>query len=73
MSSSIFESGLLTRQVVLGTGGGSGTGCCTAHELARLSAQAGLPDAKSPQRPAAFHRAGLSRVLQAAADSTEAS
>lgn len=73
MSPSIFESGLLARQVMLGTGGGSGTGCCTVHELARLSAQVGLPDAKSPQRSAVFHRAGLSRVLKVAADSAEAS
>lgn len=59
MSPSIFESGLLAWQVMLETGGGSGTGCCTAHELARLSAQVVLPDAQPPQRPAERESGGL--------------
>lgn len=36
---SIFRSGLFAGQVVLVTGGGSGIGRCTAHELAALGAQ----------------------------------
>ncbi|GDY36188.1 SDR family oxidoreductase [Acidovorax sp. NB1] len=36
---SVFAPGLFDRQVVIVTGGGSGIGRCTAHELARLGAQ----------------------------------
>ena len=39
MYQSIFASGLLAGQVIVVTGGGSGIGRCTAHELARLGAQ----------------------------------
>jgi len=36
---SVFAPGLLAGQVVVVTGGGSGIGRCTAHELAALGAQ----------------------------------
>lgn len=39
---SIFRPGLLSGQVAIVTGGGSGLGRCTAHELAALGAQLAL-------------------------------
>jgi citronellol/citronellal dehydrogenase len=44
---SIFAPGLFSGQVVLITGGGSGIGRCTAHELARLGAHVVLVGRKS--------------------------
>src|SRR6516162_2345395 len=35
---SVFRQGLLKEQTIIVTGGGSGIGRCTAHELAALSA-----------------------------------
>ena len=40
--SSIFRPGLLSGQVAIVTGGGSGIGRCTAHELASLGAKVAL-------------------------------
>ena len=36
---SVFAPGLLAGQVIVVTGGGSGIGRCTAHELAALGAR----------------------------------
>ena len=44
---SIFRPGLFDGQVVLVTGGGSGIGRCTAHELAALGAQVALVGRKA--------------------------
>ncbi len=47
MYQSIFAPGLLAGQVMLVTGGGSGIGRCTAHELARLGAHVVLVGRKA--------------------------
>jgi len=39
---SVFRPGLFANQVIIVTGGGSGIGRCTAHELANLGAQVAL-------------------------------
>ena len=52
---SIFRAGLFDGRVVIVTGGGSGIGRCTAHELASLGAQVALVG-RTPDK--------LTRVLQ---------
>ncbi|MCB2021127.1 MAG: SDR family NAD(P)-dependent oxidoreductase, partial [Burkholderiaceae bacterium] len=44
---SIFAPGLFAGQVVVVTGGGSGIGRCTAHELAALGATVALVGRKA--------------------------
>ncbi len=44
---SVFSPGLFARQVIVVTGGGSGIGRCTAHELASLGAQVVLVGRKA--------------------------
>ena len=39
---SVFRAGLFSGQVAIVTGGGSGIGRCTAHELASLGARIAL-------------------------------
>ena len=39
---SIFRPGLFDKQVIIVTGGGSGIGRCTAHELSALGAHLAL-------------------------------
>src|SRR5690606_24804244 len=50
---SVFAPGLFDGQVVLITGGGSGIGRCTAHELARLGAHVVLVGRKAEKLQAA--------------------
>ena len=50
--SSIFRAGLFSGQLCVVTGGGSGIGRCTAHELAALGARVVLLGRK-PERLAA--------------------
>ncbi len=47
MYQSVFAPGLLAGQVAIVTGGGSGIGRCTAHELSRLGAQVVLVGRKA--------------------------
>jgi citronellol/citronellal dehydrogenase len=52
---SVFRPGLLTEQRIIVTGGGSGIGRCTAHELAALGAQVALIG-RDPAKLAAVKR-----------------
>ena len=49
---SVFTPGLLTTQVIMVTGGGSGIGRCTAHELASLGAHVVLVGRNLDKLPA---------------------
>ena len=48
---SIFAPGLFDGQVVVVTGGGSGIGRCTAHELAALGATVALVANPTSSKP----------------------
>jgi citronellol/citronellal dehydrogenase len=60
---SVFAPGLLAGKVIVVTGGGSGIGRCTAHELAALGAHVVLIGRNLEQ---AAGRGGRDRLLQAA-------
>lgn len=65
---SVFSPGLFAGQVILVTGGGSGIGRCTAHELASLGAQvvlAGRNADKLQQVQAEIADAGGKASIQA--------
>ena len=49
---SVFREGMLGGQTVIVTGGGSGIGRCTAHELASLGAAVALVGCYIPARRA---------------------
>jgi citronellol/citronellal dehydrogenase len=58
MYQSIFASGLFAGRVIVVTGGGSGIGRCTAHELARLGAHVVLVGRNSEKLQTVQHEIG---------------
>ena len=63
---SIYKPDLFAGQTIIVTGGGSGIGRCTAHELAALGAQRAWPMHKAQNSHSynGFHRAYLPEVLR---------
>ena len=68
---SVFRPGLFAGQVVIVTGGGSGIGRCTAHELAALGAHVALVG-RNPEKLANVKDEILSDGGQASAEARKA-
>ena len=60
---SVFAPGLFAGQVIVVTGGGSGIGRCTAHELAALGATVVLLGRDAVKAFNGFHLATVPKAL----------